>query len=147
LHAERIAELQAMVNRTPMLDEVRFVSISTDPERDLPGVIREYGKLHGLDERNWSFLTRLDGAPEEATRRLAEAYGHKFTKSADGYQMHGIVTHVIDRQGIWRGNFHGLKFQPTGAVMFINALTNDVGHRGKDEHAEPGFWGWFRALF
>jgi protein SCO1/2 len=26
--------------------------------------------------------------------------------------MHGIVTHVIDKNGQWRANFHGLDFKP-----------------------------------
>lgn len=34
LHAEKVAEVQEMINDTPMREEVRFVSITTDPERD-----------------------------------------------------------------------------------------------------------------
>ena len=36
------------------------------------------------------------------------------------------MTHVIDREGRWRANFYGLKFEPTNLVLFINALVNDV---------------------
>jgi protein SCO1/2 len=36
LHAERIAEIQKMVNQTPMRELVQFVTITTDPERDTP---------------------------------------------------------------------------------------------------------------
>jgi hypothetical protein len=45
----------------------------------------------------------------------------------DGYQVHGVVTHVIDREGRWQANFHGLKFEPTNLVLYINALVNDPG--------------------
>lgn len=41
LHAEKIAEIQEMVNQTPMKDHVRFVSITTDPKNDTPDVLRE----------------------------------------------------------------------------------------------------------
>ncbi len=41
--------------------------------------------------------------------------------------MHGVVTHVIDKNGRLRARFHGLKFETTNALVFINALTND-GH-------------------
>ena len=28
------------------------------------------------------------------------------------------MTHVIDKQGRWRANFHGLKFEPANLVVF-----------------------------
>jgi protein SCO1/2 len=145
LHAERIAEIQKLVNQTPMKDRVQFITITTDPQRDTPDVLRNYGPVHGLDPVNWLFLTTTLDQPEDATRKLAEAFGHKFTKEEEGYQMHGIVTHVIDRNGLWRGNFHSLKFQPVNMVVFINALVNDVHSESKEE--DEGFWGWLKALF
>ena len=125
LHAERIAEVQRMVNQTPMRDLVRFVTVTSDPKRDTPDVMRAYGNTHGLDPVNWTFLT---SGPKRltATRELVEKFGHKFTEVEGGYQVHSLVTHVIDREGRWRANFHGLKFQSINLVLFINALTNDI---------------------
>ena len=57
LHAEKLAEVQAMVNQTPTREQVRFVTITTDPVRDAPAVMRDYGPAHGLDPANWTFLT------------------------------------------------------------------------------------------
>lgn len=124
LHAERIAEVQEMVNQTPMRGLVRFVTITSDPKRDTPDVMRAYGITHGLDPVNWTFLT---SGPDRlmATRDLVKKFGHKFTEAEGGYQVHGLITHVIDREGRWRANFHGLKFQPVNLVLFINALTHD----------------------
>jgi protein SCO1/2 len=141
LHAEKIAEIQKMVNSTPMKDRVVFISITTDPRKDTPDVLKAYGPTHGLDPVNWLFLTTAPAQPEDATRKLAEAFGHKFTLTDDGYQMHGIVTHVIDREGRWRANFHGLNFQPINLVTFVNALTNNVErpHHEQDE-------GWLAKL-
>jgi protein SCO1/2 len=144
LHAERIAEIQEMINQTPMRDLVWFVTITTDPKNDTPEVMRSYGRDRGLDPVNWTFLT---SGPEQitATRELVERFGHKFTKVEDGYQVHGVVTHVIDMNGRWRANFHGLKFQPTNLVLFINALIND-GHETRDHHPRS-FWDKVRELF
>jgi len=143
LHAERIAAIQEMVNRTPMKDQVRFVTITTDPTNDTPEVLRAYGPAHGLDPVNWVFLTIRPDQPEDATRRLAEAHGHKFTETEDGYQVHGVVTHVFDKQGRWRANFHGLRFEPTNLVLFINALVNDVTKtHDNDEPAGVLDWLW-----
>ena len=147
LHADRIAEIQEMVNQTPMKDHVQFITITTDPENDTPDVLRAYGPAHGLDPVNWAFLTTTPDQPEDATRRLAEAHGHKFTKTEDGYQVHSVVTHVFDKQGRWRANFHGLKFEPTNLVMFINALVNEANAPPGHGHIEEGLWDKVKGLF
>ncbi len=137
LHAERIAEIQEMVNQTPMKDQVQFISVTTDPKNDTAEVMRDYGPPHGLDPANWMFLSSGTEKPEDTTRKLAEQYGHKFTKTDEGYQIHGVVTHVIDREGRWRANFHGLRFQPTNLVLFINALVNDEHKAREHRDATP----------
>ena len=144
LHAERIAEIQEMVNQTPMRGRVRFVTITTDPKNDTPEVIRAYGPARGLDSVNWTFLT---SGPQglTVTRELVEKFGHKFTKVNGGYQVHSMVTHVIDREGRWRANFHGLKFQPTNLVLFINALTNDLHKASKQR--KQSLWEKLKKMF
>ncbi|KAB2850112.1 MAG: SCO family protein [Hyphomicrobiaceae bacterium] len=144
LHANKIAEAQELVNASPMKDQVRFVSITTDPDRDTPEVLRSFGPARGLDAANWAFLTIAPGQSEESTRNLAEAFGHKFTKYPDGTQLHGIVTHVIDQQGIWRANFHGLRFDPVNLVLYVNGLVNETQPRSVP--AKPGLWAWLRSL-
>jgi protein SCO1/2 len=144
LHAARVAEVQEMVNRTPMRELVQFVTITTDPEHDTPEVMREYGPAHGLDPVNWMFLTGGPEQPEDTTRQLAERFGHKFTQTEDGHQIHGVVTHVIDREGRWQANVHGLEFEPTNLVLFVNALTHQ--HAG-EEGSSPTWWDRIVNLF
>ena len=144
LHAERVAEIQAMVNQTPMRELVQFVTITTDPEHDTPEVMRTYGPAHGLDPVNWLFLTSGSDRAEDTTRNLAERFGHTFTRTEEGYQMHGVVTHLIDLDGRWQANFHGLEFEPTNLVFYINALTNAHGSEG---HPEPDWWDKILSLF
>lgn len=145
LHSERIAEIQALVNQSPMKEMVQFVSITTDPSNDKTDVLRAYGPLHGLDRVNWVFLTTQPGQAEDTTRKLAEQFGHRFDKEADGYQVHGVVTHVVDKEGRWRANFHGLKFEPTSLVVFVNALVNDI----EKPHGHPAtsLWEKLKRLF
>ena len=138
LHAERIAEIQALVNQSSMKDLVQFISITTDPANDTADVLRAYGPAHGLDSVNWLSLTAMPEQPEDATRKLAQQFGHRFDKADSGYQTHGIVTHVIDKKGRWRANFHGLKFDPTSLVIFANALVNDFGKA--HAHPFPSLW-------
>ncbi|MEX2647915.1 MAG: SCO family protein [Alphaproteobacteria bacterium] len=124
LQSEFLAGVQDMVNQTPMRDLVRFVAITTDPTNDGSDVLGSYGEAHGLDSLNFLFLTSGSDAPD-ATRALAETYGLKFTLTEDGYQMHGVVTHLIDKSGRLRARAHGLKFKPTNLLVVINALSND----------------------
>jgi len=132
-----------MVNQTPMRELVQFVTITTDPKHDTPEVMRDYGPAHRLDPANWTFLTSGPERPEDTTRKLAERFGHTFSETEDGYQVHGVVTHVIDREGRWQANFHGLEFEPTNLVLYINALTHE---HGKEGHPEESWWDRIRNL-
>lgn len=125
LHAEKIAEVQGLINSTPMRDLVQFITVTTDPKNDTVEALKSYGPTHGLEPSNWSFLTTRPNQRNDETRKLAEAYGHKFVKTDNGYQAHGVVTHIIDRGGRWAANFHGLRFAPVNMVLYINGLTND----------------------
>jgi len=124
LHSEKIASVQVSINLTPMKGLVQFITITTDPKRDTAKAMKAYGAAHGFDPVNWVYLTSGVDQPA-ATRTLAERYGLKFTQSKDDYQMHGIVTHLIDKSGNLRARYHGLKFDETNMIVHINALTND----------------------
>ena len=143
LHAEKIADVQRAIGITPMKDAVRFVTVTTDPANDTPAVLKSYGAAHGLDAGNWTFLTTGPGQSEDATRKLAEAFGHKFAKADDGYQMHGVVTHVIDRNGRGAANFHGLRFATVNMVLYINGLVN----RHQLPAPADGWWRRLKRLF
>ena len=124
LHSEAIASIQQAINQTPMKNLVKFISITTDPKRDTTAVMKTYGPEHGLNPENWTFLT--SGSDNlAATRELAKRYGLKFMLSKDGYQLHAVVTYLIDKSGNLRGKYHGLKFRETNMIVHINALTND----------------------
>lgn len=141
LHADLIARIQEKVNGTPMRDRVEFVTITTDPVRDTSEVMKGYGRAHNLDPVNWAFLTSGPGRPED-TRSLVKRFGHQFKEIEGGVEIHGVVTHVIDREGHLRANFHGLAFDPVNLVVYVDALVNDL-----HPEPEPSFWdrlrGWF----
>ena len=145
LHAEKLAEVQSMIAATPMEGRVYFVSITTDPVNDTPGVLAAYGPARGLDPGNWLFLTIGPEQDENRTRLLAESYGHRFDKGADGYQVHGVVSHVIDRGGRWAANFHGLEFDSLNMVLYINGLMNNS--YAAEEASEPSWWDRFRQIW
>lgn len=142
LHAEKIAELQDMTAQAGMADRVQFVTITTDPERDGREVIDGYGPAHGVDDGL--------GFPHQRTEAVRSnpgtgAASHSFSPTPDGMQMHGVVTHVIDRGGRLNANFHGLKFEPSNPVVYVNALLNDSPH--PHGRREMGFLDRLRAPF
>jgi len=145
LQAKKLAAVQEMVNQTPMKGLVEFVTITTDPANDMPDVMRAYGPAHGLDPANWTFLTTAPDQPDNATRKLVEAFDQGFSSAEAGTRIHGAVTHIIDMTGRWRANFYGLGFDPTNMVLFVNALTNDFAKRHTS--SGPGFWGRLTDFF
>lgn len=145
LHAERIAEVQKLVNLTPMKSQVVFVTITTDPARDSGDVIQSYGGAHGLDSVNWVFLTTGASQPGDTTREIAKAYGIEFDEAEDGLQMHGIVTHVIDQDGRFRARFHGLNFEPVNLLLYINGLINKA--QAPHGHDEQSLWQKMKGMF
>ena len=145
LHAEYLSKVQSMINQTPMKGMVRFVSITTDPVNDTADVLKAYGEIHGSDRVNWSYLTTTSGQPEDTTRKLAENFGHKFTKTGDDYQVHSVVTHVIDREGRWAANFYGLRFNPVTLVLYVNGLTNNPNVSQKEKPQD--LWDRLKGLF
>ncbi len=144
LHSELIADVQAKINITPMKDMVQFITVTTDPANDTAEVLASYGEAHGLDSYNWVFLTALPGQPQDASRTLADTYNVRFDPLDDGQQMHGVVTHVIDRGGRFAAKFHGLRFEPLNLVLYINGLTNAPP---PDRPEDAGWWGSLKGLF
>jgi protein SCO1/2 len=145
LHAEKLAEVQAMINQSAMKDLVEFVTITTDPSNDTPDVLDDYGRNRGFDAASWSHLTTRPDQGEGTTRALAKAFGHTFTRTDEGYQTHGVVTHIVDRDGRWAGNFHGLRFEAVNLVLYINGLINRAHAPAKGP--EPGWWDRLRSYF
>ena len=145
LHAEKIAEAQALVNDSPMREMVQFLSITTDPSNDTAEIREAFGSVHGLDTANWRFLSTIHPALEGKTRQLAEAYGHRFNRTPDGQQIHGTVTHVIGPNAHWAANFHGLEFKSLNFVLYVNGLIDNSNSQSLGK--ETSWWSRFVKIF
>lgn len=84
---------------------VQFLSFSIDPERDQPTRIREFIKMHGIEAKNWLFLT----GNEEETHLMAKFYfnGAERDPEAEGGFGHTDYFALIDRKGYVRGIYRG----------------------------------------
>jgi protein SCO1/2 len=71
-----------------------LLTISFDPERDTPAVLKSYAERHDYDPQHWSLLT---GDLIEITA-IAEQFGQTFWREG-GSISHNIRTAVIDANG------------------------------------------------
>jgi len=88
--------------------KVAFVSITVDPERDTPAVLKEYARAFGADLGGWAFLT---GAPE-TIREVTRRYGVFAAQAANGDVDHSFLTSIVDPRGILRVQYLGARFDP-----------------------------------
>lgn len=100
---------------------VYFVSITVDPERDTPEALARYAQAHGANSRGWSFLT---GTPAEILE-VAQGYGVAYRKTAGGDVEHTFLTSVIDRRGILRVQYLGVRFDTDELLSDIRSLLRE----------------------
>ena len=89
-------------------EKIAFISITVDPERDTPEVLKDYGEAFGANFGGWSFLTGSPGAIREVTRR----YGVFAAKAVNDNVDHTFLTSIVDRHGILRVQYLGVRFDP-----------------------------------
>jgi protein SCO1/2 len=97
---------------------VFFASVTVDPERDTPTVLKTYGTAHGARFDGWAFLT---GTPAEI-REVAKRYGVFVKKTARGDVDHTFLTSVIDARGVLRVQYMGVRFDPAELLADIRAV-------------------------
>ncbi len=83
-------------------DDVRFVSVSVDPGRDSPEVLKTYARDHGAIDGKWHFAT---GSPKEILKLQSE--GMKLLTKPDDPLAHNVKFVLVDRSGTVRGYYDG----------------------------------------
>ena len=101
--------------------KIAFVSITTDPERDTPEVLKGYAEAFEANLAGWSFLT---GEPA-AVLEVAHRYGVAVAKAADGQVDHTMLTTLIDRQGTMRVQYLGYRFDEEEFRRDLQSLVNE----------------------
>jgi protein SCO1 len=101
--------------------KIAFISITVDPERDTPQVLKEYAQAFGADLGGWAFVT---GAPE-TIREVTRRYGVFAAKTADGDVDHSFLTSIVDPRGILRVQYLGARFDPEDFRRDLLSLVKD----------------------
>jgi protein SCO1 len=91
---------------------VEFVSISLDPERDTPEVLKRYAQVFNADLGNWHFLT---GSRSDVQSVIA-AWGMWATIGPAGVLDHPSRIFLLDPRGHQR-EIYNLEFLKTDTVL------------------------------
>jgi len=105
--------------------QVNFVSITVDPERDTPEVLKRYAEAHKANLAGWAFLT---GTSAEI-REVAKRYGIYYKKNPRGDVDHTFLTSLVDQNGTLRVQYMGIKFDPDEMLRDILSLVKEAKAR------------------
>jgi protein SCO1/2 len=119
----RMGQLQTLLNQGGLGRDnaVRLLSISLDPARDTPEVLRRYMELYDADPATWTFLT---GNRERVSKVIA-AWGMWVKPAANGQLDHPSRVFLVDRKGRIREIYDLSFFRPGWVVEDIRLLLKE----------------------
>lgn len=114
----RLAGVQSELEERGRSDDVRFVSVTFDPENDTAEVLRDHGENVGVDfdVGNWKFM-RPDSV-EEAEQVVTDELGIGFEREG-GEFVHYVVTFLVNPDGYVERAY-------VGELLDIDRLVEDV---------------------
>ncbi|MCS7176588.1 MAG: SCO family protein [Candidatus Kapabacteria bacterium] len=96
----RLSVLHSIFAEEP---SVRFVSVTVDPQRDTPQVLKYYAERYGAKPGRWDFLwMRPDSTEWLATK------GFRVPASVGNPDLHSTRLILVDHHGMVRGFFSGV---------------------------------------
>jgi len=106
------------------IDDVKFVALSFDPDRDTPEVLKKFAEVRELDYKSWTLLTGERTTVNELLKRF-DVKAIKTDESVDEKgnseysMMHTDRISLIDENGRLRKNYKG-------STLNIEELVNDI---------------------
>ena len=101
--------------------KVFFISITVDPERDTPAILKRYAEAHRANTAGWAFLT---GSSAEI-QQVAKLYGIYYKKKSGGDVDHTFLTSIVDQSGTLRVQYIGVQFKPDDLLRDIQTLLRE----------------------
>lgn len=111
------------------IDNVLFVALSFDPERDSPEVLRKFAEIRGINFNNWIFLTGDETTTKDLLKRFdVRAIPTDSTFFEDGTNSYSIMhtdrISLISNKGILKKNYKG-------STINIDELITDIKYIGE----------------
>ncbi|HSE86039.1 MAG TPA: SCO family protein [Candidatus Binatia bacterium] len=104
--------------RERKINHYLLLSITTDPARDTPAVLKSYGEQFKADFNHWLFLT----GSEKDSAKVWQGFGVTVRKTAEGQIQHTALTTLIDRRGVRRVDYYTDKWQEKEILKDIASL-------------------------
>jgi protein SCO1/2 len=101
---------------------VRLISITLDPARDTPEVLKAYAALYDADLSMWDFLS----GPTGDVAKVIAAWGMWARPSKNGQLDHPSRVFLVDRRGIIREIYNLDFLRPQWAVDDIALLLEEA---------------------
>jgi protein SCO1 len=106
-----LSKLQKKIAETGLENEVQLVSISIDPDHDIPDVLTEYSSRYEFDDRNWSFLT---GYTRDEVETFANVSFKTPAAKVEGSNqfVHGTSFYLVSKNGVLLKKYEGVSDPP-----------------------------------
>lgn len=99
-------------------DDINWVLISFDAERDLPEVLAAYAEKEELDPARWTLL-HADAA---GVRETAAVLGVRYKQTPNGSFSHSNRVTILDAEGRVATRLDGLRFDPQPGIDRLRDL-------------------------
>jgi len=109
------------------INDVKFVALSFDPDRDSPEVLKKFAEVRELDLKNWTLLTGEKSTVNDLLRR----FDVKAIKTDENLDEDGILEYsmmhtdriaLIDENGRLRKNYKGSTLNIEEIIKDIKTL-------------------------
>jgi protein SCO1/2 len=119
------ATMQKLTKKIPKQSPVRFVSISVDPIRDTPEVLRGYA-IYARNDPRWMFLTGDRKTIVDLSMNGFKLAAGDATDSANESVLHSVKFVVADKKGVIRDYYAATNDDAVAHVTgVINALLRE----------------------
>ncbi|WP_069131070.1 SCO family protein [Rhodohalobacter halophilus] len=114
----------------PGQSDFMLVSVSFDPDRDTPEILKDYAQNYRIDESNWRLLTGKKSDVEELLDALSVTTIKTPTRFTEENKPIYFIDHtdrvtLIDREGNVRKHYLGSEFKPEEVKEDILKLLNE----------------------
>jgi len=106
--------------RAKNMDDYLLLSITTDPARDTPAVLKSYGEQFKADFNHWVFLT----GSEKDLAKVWKGFGVTVRRTADDQIQHSALTSLIDQRGVRRVDYYTDKWEEKEILRDMASLNS-----------------------
>ncbi len=109
------------------MKNVQFVTLTFDPTRDTPHVLKEYASIRGINFGDWDFLSGSKANTDSVLYSMGFRYfpgDSSYTKSGEHiyYITHVDKSVLMDQEGKVRGTYSGSQLDLSQIVKDIKSL-------------------------